>query len=505
MPRVLPGLAPAGGLVAGGLFALSIPPYDCYPLAWFCLVPALLCLHRGPSWQLGLAGGLLSGLSRIYWQYETLQLYGHLPALASLLTTGALVVYLALYWVVFFVVADRWRSDSPAYAWNLACLWVLLEWAQTWVISGFPWELLGYSQYLNLGLAQTAAVAGVYGVGFLLVLLNAGLAQLLRYRRAGLRLAGPALGCVLLAWSWGGWHLRQIEAEAPTGPPLRIGLVQGSIGQGEKWKGDRLGETTQRYVELAAGLAGEAPLDLVVFPETCLPFYFEDPRFAPYRDQFTALAAQLAAPLLVGSLDLEEDRIYNRAFLLDRQGQVIGHADKIHLVPFGEYLPMPWLFQYLEGLTAESGVFTAGPRRQVLATDETRLGVFVCYESVFPAITRELVQLGATLLINTTNDAWFGFSAAPYQHFSMCVLRAIETGRPVVRIANTGISGLVGPSGRILVTTPLFQPLARVVEVVPRSAQTLYARLGDPLLWFSGFFLLLPVARRRYRALYGKK
>ncbi len=495
MLRAVPGLAPGIGLLSGALFALSIPPYDWYALAWFCLVPCFLLLGQAQKpWLMGLGGGLLAGLSRIYWQYETLQLYGNLAPAASLLTTAALVVYLALYWVAFFWLCARWRLGSPFFAWNAACLWVLLEWAQSWIITGFPWELMGYSQYLNLGLAQTASVAGVYGLSFLLVLLNAGLAQLAVFRALGLRLAAGPLLCVALCWGWGVHRLGAIEAE-PIADQLRIGLVQGSIPQGQKWKGDQLAETTRRYVDLAGALAG-TQLDLVVFPETCFPYYFLDPRFAQYREPVTALAAKLGAPLLVGSLDFDGQHIYNRAFLLDVQGQVVGHADKVHLVPFGEYLPMPWLFGYLEGLTAESGIFAPGLGRQVLPLANTHLGVFVCYESIFPEITRQLTSLGAGLLVNTTNDAWFGHSAAPYQHFSMCVLRAIETGRPVVRIANTGISGLIAPSGRILAETPLFEPLAQVLEVSPRRELTPYTRWGDLLLWFSGLFLLAPLLRR---------
>lgn len=494
MPRRVPGLILIAGLLAGGLFALSIPPFDWYPLAWVCLVPCLLLLHRHHrAWVLGLGSGLVAGLSRIYWQVETLQLYGDLSPLASVLTTGALILYLALYWTVFFWLCARWRTDSPCFAWNAASLWVLLEWAQSWIITGFPWELLGYSQYLNLPLAQTASLAGVYGLSFLLVLLNAALAQFLLHPRRWLRLGAPPLLCLGLAWGWGSYRLQALEGE-PTATPLKIGLVQGSIPQGEKWKGDQLAQTTQRYVDLARTLAGGDSLDLIVFPETCLPFYFLEPRYAQYREPITALASHLGAPLLVGSLDCEDGNIYNRAFLLDNRGQVTGYADKVHLVPFGEYLPMAWLFQYLEGLTAESGIFAPGASRQVLPLGPTRLGVFICYESIFPEISRQLVRLGAELLVNTTNDAWFGHSAAPHQHFSMCVLRAIETGRPLVRIANTGISGLIAPSGRILVATPLFEPLALRLEVAPRTAETFYVRWGDLLLWLSGLFLVLTTA-----------
>ncbi|MBI2503461.1 MAG: apolipoprotein N-acyltransferase [Candidatus Latescibacteria bacterium] len=503
MPRPGLGLIPVAGLLSGGLFALSIPRFDLYPLAWVCLVPGFLLLSHDRPWLLGLSAGLVAGLSRIYWQVETLQLYGDLSLSASLITTGALILYLALYWALFFWVCARWRLDSPHFAWKAASLWALLEWAQSWIITGFPWELLGYSQYLNLPLAQTASLTGVYGLSFLLVLLNAALAQLLLHRRSWLRLSGPALLCLGLALGWGYYRLSVLDGEHDP-HLLQIGLVQGSIPQGEKWKGDQLAMTTERYVELTRSLAGGDPLDLIVFPETCLPFYFLDSRYAQYREPIAALASQLRAPLLVGSLDNEEGDIYNRAFLLDDQGQVVGHADKVHLVPFGEYLPLPWFFQYLEGLTAESGIFAPGASRQALPLGTTRLGVFICYESIFPEISRTLVRLGAQLLINTTNDAWFGRSAAPYQHFSMCVLRAIETGRPVVRIANTGISGLIAPSGRILVATPLFEPLALRLEVAPRTEETFYVRYGDLLLWLSGLFLALTTTLSLHRTRAGK-
>ena len=492
MPRPVPGLIPIAGLVSGCLFALSIPRFDLYPLAWVCLVPGLVMLSRcDRPWLLGLIAGLVAGLSRIYWQAETLQLYGNLSLIVGWCTTLALILYLALYWAVFFWVCARWQLNSPTFAWKAASLWVLLEWAQSWIITGIPWELLGYSQYLNLPLAQTASLAGVYGLSFLLVLLNAALAQIILHRAAWLRLSGPPLLCLGLALGWGFYRLHLLDSEYPS-HPLKVGLVQGSITQDIKWKGDQLAMTTQRYVELASTL--EDSLDLIIFPETCLPFYFLDPRYTQYREPIAALASQLNTPLLLGSLDNEEGNIYNRAFLLDPQGRVQGYADKVHLVPFGEYLPLPWLFQYLEGLTAESGVFSPGVSRQVLPLGNTRLGVFICYESIFPAISRDLARLGAEVLINLTNDAWFGHSAAPYQHFSMCVLRAIETGRPVVRVANTGISGLIAPSGRILAATALFEPLALRLEVAPRTEDTFYVRWGDLLLWLSGLFLVLTTA-----------
>ena len=493
-PASLLFVSGAGGL-SGLLYWLSIPATDMYWLAWVCLAPCLLIANFAPRGMViaaSLIGGLVAATGRVYWITETLQTFGALPFSIALLTNGLLIFYLALYPLCFFYICSRMRFNSTGFAWAAASLWVLLEWAQTWVITGFPWELLGYSLYLNRPLLQLASLTGVYGLSFLIVLVNAAVVQILLFRSDLLRLGLPPFLLLLAALSFGYYRLHTLPEESTS--PLKVGIVQGNFTQHEKWNPKRLERTIQRYVELTRSLAASSQMDLIVYPETALPYYFRDPSFASQSRQITDLARELGIPVLVGSLEGLRGSgkpPYNRAFLIDEKGKIRDFADKVHLVPFGEYIPLPFLFQYLEGLTAESGAFAQGEAHKALSlpNSDLRFGVFICYESIFPEITRTLAGLGSSFLINTTNDAWFGRSAAPYQHFSMVVVRAVETGLPILRAANTGISGLVSPSGEILKATPLFETLACVVSLKPRSATTLYVKYGDVLLLLCALFL----------------
>ena len=492
----------AGGL-SGLLYWGSIPPIDIHWLVWISLVPCLLVARSAPRGIViaaSLIGGLAAASGRVYWITETLQVFGALPFSIALMTNALLVIYLALYPLCFFYICSRMRFNATGFAWAAASLWVLLEWAQTWVITGFPWELLGYSLYLNPPLLQLASLTGVFGLSFLIVLVNAAIVQILLFKGDLLRLGLPPLLLLLATLSFGYYRLHKLPEEGTS--TLEIGIVQGNFTQHEKWNPKRLERTIKRYVDLTRSLAASRQMDLIVFPETALPYYFRDPGFASQSRQITDLARELGTPVLVGSLEGYRGSgkpPYNRAFLIDGKGKIRDFADKVHLVPFGEYIPLPFLFQYLEGLTAESGAFAKGEAHKALSLPNSDLhfGVFICYESIFPEITRTLAGLGSSFLINTTNDAWFGRSAAPYQHFSMVVVRAVETGLPILRAANTGISGLVSPRGEILKATPLFETMAFVVSLEPRSAKTLYVQYGNVLVLFCALFLAALVMRHR--------
>lgn len=506
--------------LGGTLYVASIPTAGLYPLAWICLTPPLTyLLLRDPravsthqAATMGLVFGLICGLGRVYWIAETLESYGGLGPTMATITTGLLIGYLALYPACFFALVSRvartvdasWgESAAPVrphhraalFPWLIAAAWVALEWVQGWLFTGFPWQLLGYSAQGDLPLIQVASVTGVYGVSFVLAAANAGIALVAvsvwrRRTLAGMALvAGPVLALVAGAYLYGSLRLETLNSARDR--LLRVGIVQGNISQDQKWRANRkTAATTGLYIDLTHQLIEAHPdVDLVIYPETALPYYFTDAAYAPYADQVRELARQIEKPILVGSLQGDSQEwdgvIYNRAFMLDAAGTVQGHADKVHLVPFGEYLPMAWLFAYLEGLTAESGRFTHGEdyRTVPVPGGDTPLGIFICYESIFPEIPRILTRMGAQILVNTTNDAWFGTTSAPHQHFSMAAMRAVETGRSVVRAANTGISGAILPSGAILAATPLFTTTVLAVDVPARSEVTPYVRWGDVLIW----------------------
>ena len=498
--RLFPLLASA--LLSGLLFVVSIPKFDQYYLAWVCLLPLFLARHWLPApshFALGLVAGLVWATGRTYWITETLQLYGSLSSAAAGATNALLISYMALYLACFVAVCRRLNFSSPLFAWSAAGVWVLLEWVQNWMLSGFPWQLLGYSQYLNLPLLQWAAITGVYGLSFLIVLFNAALAQALSHR-AFLPYLGLPLVLLVVVHLWGLYRLH----DEPDRPPatLKVGVVQGNIPQGRKWQEDRLAWTTRHYAALTRDLAVAEKPALIIYPETALPLYFGDPLYAAYVDSITALAPALDTPMLVGSLKGDSQNrtapIYNRAFLLNAQGEIVDYADKVHLVPFGEFLPFPSIFHYLGGLTAESGIFAPGARHKALRLprSDTSFGVFICYESIFPEITRALMAQEPDFLVNTTNDAWFGTTAAPHQHFAQAVLRAVESGRAVVRAANTGISGLIEPSGRIAHRTPLFATVGFALDVPLHQGQTIYTRCGDWPLMLCALALTLATALR---------
>ena len=525
------GLLPAlgAGALSGVLYGLSLPKADLGWLAWICLLPILafaLHCHDRPGTSLprhlllgGLTFGVVAGGFRVYWIIETLGSYGGLGLVESAATTCLLVLYLGLYPMLFVrLCTSAWSSSSDTNAWVwpwlAAASWALLDWVQTWMLSGFPWAVLGTTQYRVPVVASFAALAGVHGLSFVIVACNSGLILILFARLRSQRLAGAAavVAVLVAVFLWGSAHQHALSSETPA-QPLRIGIVQGNIRQDVKWQPGWKDSTTKRYVDLTRTLISTSgAVDLVVWPETALPFRLDDAAHAAHRLAVTRLAVELNTPLFIGSLGTTSvagpPGLYNRAFLFDRDGQLSGSGDKVHLVPFGEYMPLPWIFDYMRELTAQSGAFDPGMEHTVIPLEARepggqvqQLGLFVCFESNFPSITRELTRKGAGILVNTTNDAWFGTTAAPYQHFAMVVLRAVETGRPVIRAANTGISGAIAPDGRVLQATDLFTTRTLVVDVHPRAALTPYVRFGDVIIGLSaviwGGFLLWLVHRRR--------
>jgi apolipoprotein N-acyltransferase len=339
--------------------------------------------------------------------------------------------------------------------------------------------LLGYTQHRALPILQASRICGVYGVSFLLVAANAGIVGLIVRGRPGWRVAAVPGLLLLAALGYGYYRLGLV----PHGPEVRIGIVQGSIRQDVKWQVDFRNGTLDRYEDLTRRLSG-AGTEFIVLPETALPFHFNHAENAVHRDRAVGLVREMKVPMLIGSLERTGERTYNRAFLVSARGETVGHQDKVHLVPFGEYLPMEWLFGYLEGLTRESGRFAPGDDHRVLRLPGRGIpfGVFVCYESIFPEIARAYAGQGAEFLVNVTNDAWFGITSAPYQHLAMGVFRAVENGLPLIRAANTGISGAVDASGRILAATPLFEPLSLAIRITASRERTFYTRHGDLLV-----------------------
>ena len=425
----------------------------------------------------------------LYWVAGTMQQYGGLPTWVAvpvmLLLAAYLALYVGLYAVLVRLAMQRWGIPG---LWLAPLFWVAAEWARSWVGGGFPWVLLGTSQARVLPIVQAASVVGVYGLSALLVLVSTAAVVLTLSRERSQRLAAAGVGALLVGLAGAGvWRVTQ-ERLLAAGSVLRVGLVQGSIAQDEKYDPRLRDAILTRYLDLSRQVIAEGA-QLIVWPEASTPFYFDADSIqaAPVR----RLAAQTSTPFIIGTDELTPGRdgqpgaIYNSAVLVAADGRTVGSYRKMTLVPFGEYVPLRRLLFFVSPLVEAVGDFSAGTEAVVFDADGRRISVAICYESVYPAIARAFVAEGSQLLTTITNDAWFGRSSAAYQHFEQGMLRAVEQGRYMVRAANTGISGATDPYGRVLAATPLFEPTALTVEVRLLDGRTPYSRTGDVVVWIA--------------------
>lgn len=486
-------------IVGGCMLTAAFPKTGLAGLAWLALVP-LLVLLRGATardaFRIGMVFGLAHYLTLLYWVVFTMRTYGYLPWWQCISLLVLLAAYLALYPALFAcLLAGLCRK--PGHLLLLApTLWVALEYVRSFLLTGFPWGLVGYSQFNWLYIIQVADILGVYGVSFVVVLFNAAVYVLLLFVAGkhwsghpvdkGWALQALVLPLVVLSLVlfYGKARVGAMDAAMAAAFSPRVAVVQGNIDQARKWDPAFQIQTTKKYVDLTVSAAENRP-DLVVWPETATPFYFQA---SPNLTRLVTDAVdQAGVHLLLGSPTVQGEpgdlAYYNSAYLVAPDGRVTGRYDKVHLVPFGEYVPLKRLLSFVGKMVAQVGDFSPGERGRTLAwlDGHPPIGVQICFEVIFPALSRSMVNKGAGVLVNLTNDAWFGKTGAAYQHFSMTVFRAVENRRSLVRAANTGISGFVAPSGRVVASTGLFED-AVVIHAVPLlTTKTVYTRLGDLL------------------------
>ncbi len=479
-------------LASGVLLAVAFPLFDWSFVAWFALVPLFMVMSRRPFLG-GYAAGLGFFAAALYWLNIVMVTYGRLPLALSILAYLLLVSYLACYFALPVWLAERFRRRiGLPIVLSLPVLWVAFEFLRGIVLTGFPWTLIGYSQHANLTLIQSADLLGVYGIGVLIIFANCLLSDLLRAvwlvdvtlvsRRA-------VISFVLLFvanWGYGVWCFDQDIDRVDL--PVTVGLVQGNIDQSMKWNPENQLSTIQNYLSLSEKAIKEGS-QLIVWPESATPFYLQDP--SPLSQSVRQMVVQNNQYLLTGSpayeYETDDIRYLNSAFLLSPGGKFIGRSDKVHLVPFGEYVPLNTFLPFVNKLVVGIGDFSAGSIEPI-RTPYGRLGVLVCYEGIFPELARQYVKAGSGLLVNVTNDAWFGRSSAPYQHLAMARFRAVENRRWLVRAANTGVSAIIAPSGKINSASSIFESDVVVGDVTFRSKMSIYTLAGDVLP--VGFLLL---------------
>ena len=484
--------------------ALSFPRYGHPALAWVALAPLIVAVSAGAAdggpvrarraFTLGLVCGLVYFAGTVYWTSGVMARFGGLAFPLAAAIAGLLVAYLALFPAAFALALHTLVvRGGRHWLWLAPAVWVATEYGRLAIFGGFPWVLLGYSQVTVLPLAQLASVTGVFGLSALLTASATAVAWTV-VSTGRRRWTAPAsvVALVALIALWGQQRLSSSDLTA-AGRPLRVGIVQGNVDQGMKWDPERSSEIFSRYLRLTEAVADQGAR-LVLWPESATPFYFE---YGAESQILRELARRRRVQLLVGSDQWEQTtppRIYNAAFLINADGTTGGVYRKVHLVPFGEYVPFKQVLFFAKPLVEAVSDFAPGTEVNTLPADGARISTAICYEVVYPGLIREAVLNGSALLTTITNDAWFGRSSAPSQHFAMAAMRAVEQGRYLVRAANTGISGVVDPYGRVVLQSGLFVEGAWAADVQLIEEKTIYGHTGDWVVWGSLLLTTLALA-----------
>jgi apolipoprotein N-acyltransferase len=474
----------ASVVAAGGALALAFPRMHWDGVAWIALAPMLVvALLRGPrcAFLWGWLGGFTFFLGLLQWLNFTFQTFSAIPFPLTWLPTMALAAYCGL-WIALVMAVVGWiGTRSPETALAVAPFaWVAAEWGRGHLFGGFPWGLLGYTQYARLPVIQIAELGGVYAVSFVVLAVNAAVAGtiVLSWRGATV---GLAAGATVLAATlgFGLWQLREPGPQ----PSVRVTVMQPSIEQPLKWDPEQAATVLRIYVGLSRRAQTESPA-LLVWPETATPTPLgRDPDLTALLQ---GLAKGLGTAIVVGSIDVEgRDPVIlrNSAYLLTERG-IEGRYDKMQLVPFGEYVPLSRVIGFVRGWAEFISELEPGSRTVVFPGPPAPFGVVICYEGIFPELVRDFVRNGARLIVNITNDAWFGRTSGPLQHLAMYAFRAVEHRTAVVRSANTGVSAFIEPTGHIGRRLSLFERDILTASVPLRTRTTLYTRLGDWLAYF---------------------
>jgi len=484
----------------GALAAAALPPVYAVPVLAISFSGLVLMMDRTPRPLAAVALGWCFAfgyfVAGIYWVANALlsvaATFGWVLPFAIVGAVGGLSALLAVFPAGAVGLARVLWPAGPARVLVLALCWTLFEWLRGWVLTGFPWNLVGYSWAFSDAMNQFAALTGIWGLSLVTVIAAAMPAMLVDWAGRTSGAAAPprspaALGCIavslaLLVAIWIGGSVRLGGAHDSMVAGVRLRLVQANVEPGEKASGDRGADVLRRHLSLTRETPGYDKVTDVVWSETAEPYPLE--RFPDVRMAVAAVAPEngllITGVLRTDSASGPVNEVWNSMAVVDRTGRMLDSYDKFHLVPFGEYVPLHQALPFISKFTPGIMDLSAGPGPRTLRLPGLPpVGPLICYEAIFPG---QVVDSGdrPQWLLNITNDGWYGVSAGPYQHFVSARLRAVEEGLPVVRAANTGISGSIDPYGRVLAQTRLGETAVLDVDLPqPLAELTPYARWGD--------------------------
>ncbi len=456
--------------LSASLLVLSFPNFNLWFTAWFGLVPLFIALKDksfSRAFCLAYFTGVVFWSGAVYWLVHV-----------TIIGTIVLVLYLALYFGLFGIMVSRFclaknRFFATSHFLLIPSIWVLLEYIRSHLFTGFGWALLGYSQSSNLAVIQIADVSGVLGVSFLVAMSNVSIYAVFfdpsfripgeSYKSRKIKFVIP-IAILVLSLGYGYFRLYQ-GYYSPGGQQLKVSIIQPSIPQELKWDPLYKRFILDKYFRITREASIKRP-QLIVWPEAALPCVLEEE--PEYFEQVRMLVAEINTPLLLGAVTLRDERYYNSAILVSPGANTLTRYDKLHLVPFGEFIPFRDIFPWLAAI-APIGDIEPGKEYTIFYLPKTettsavkfadnhkgddfqyKFAVLDCFEDLFPVLSRQFVKRGATFLVNITNDAWYKQTSAPYQHLQASIFRAVENRVPVVRSTNTGVSGFIAPSGKII-------------------------------------------------------
>ena len=484
---------------SGILLTASFPNFELSYLAWISIIPMFYAVYKLDSlgkspfsyFRIGWIFGMTHFITLMYWLVHAMSQYGQLSFFISIPLLLLLCSYLSIYPGLFFLFIRHFYSRPILWIF-LPVLWVGIEYFRSLSQFALPWEFLGYTQYRNIKLIQAADIFGVYGISFLIIMVNYFVFLFYIYfikkdkdffPQFKSRIIKIGTLVILMTGAmliYGDIKIKQVDEMISNEKNLNVAVIQGNIDQDQKWDKSFRISTTKKYIDLSLQTKTTKP-DLIVWPETAMPFYFEYGK--DLKENVENTAKNLKSCLLTGGLGFSNSQgsqnYYNSAFLINKKGILSDVYSKVHLVPFGEYVPFQEYLPFIGILVEGVGGFSPGEKGSTLSCDNIKFGTLICFEIIFPDLSRLMTLNGSKILVNITNDAWYGRSSAPFQHFSMVVFRAVENKRPIARSANTGISGFIDPLGRIMSQTQLFVDKAISQKIPTSNIETTYTKYGD--------------------------